>query len=52
LAAAGPFHGAGTVIGVIGGYEQGGDTAAVSYAARFSTRLAALYHTALATARP
>jgi V8-like Glu-specific endopeptidase len=50
LEAAGPFDGAGTVIGVIGGYEQGGDTAAVSYAARFSARMAALYQTALAVA--
>jgi V8-like Glu-specific endopeptidase len=41
-----------TVIGVIGGYEQGGSTAAVSYAARFSARMAALYQTALAAARP
>ncbi len=38
------------VIGVIGGYEQGGSTASVSYAARFSTRMAALYRTALAAA--
>lgn len=51
LTGAGPFTGAGTVIGVIGGYEQGGYTASVSYAARFSTRLAALYKTALAAAR-
>jgi V8-like Glu-specific endopeptidase len=51
LADAGPLRGAGTVIGVIGGYEQGGYTPAVSYAARFSVRLAALYHTALAAAR-
>lgn len=51
LAAAGPFRGAGTVIGVIGGYEQGGSTPAVSYAARFSARLAALYRTALASAQ-
>lgn len=36
-----------TVIGVIGGYEQGGSTASVSYAARFSSRLAALYQQAL-----
>ena len=35
------------VIGVIGGYEQGGYTASVSYAARFSSRLAALYQTAV-----
>jgi V8-like Glu-specific endopeptidase len=50
LANAGPFHGAGTVIGVIGGYEQGGSTPSVSYAARFGARLAALYRTALAAA--
>jgi V8-like Glu-specific endopeptidase len=31
------------VIGVIGGYEQGGYTASVSYAARFSSRLENLY---------
>jgi hypothetical protein len=35
-----------TVIGVIGGYEQGGLTASVSYAAKFSTRMATLYQTA------
>lgn len=39
--------GADTVIGVIGGYEQGGDTASVSYAARFSSQLAALYQQAI-----
>jgi len=37
-----------TVIGVIGGYEQGGLTASVSYAAKFSTQMATLYQTALA----
>ena len=36
------------VIGVIGGHHQGGYTASVSYAARFSTRLARLYQTAVA----
>jgi V8-like Glu-specific endopeptidase len=51
LANLGPFHDGGTVIGVIGGFEEGGDTPAVSYAARFSTRLATLYRTALAAAR-
>jgi V8-like Glu-specific endopeptidase len=40
----------GTVIGVIGGFEQGGDTPSVSYAARFSTDMAALYKTAVAAA--
>jgi V8-like Glu-specific endopeptidase len=39
--------GADMVIGVIGGYEQGGYTASVSYAARFATDLAALYQRAL-----
>ncbi len=34
------------VVGVIGGYEQGGYTASVSYAARFSEELAALYQRA------
>jgi V8-like Glu-specific endopeptidase len=41
--------GPGVVIGVIGGFQQGGDTPSVSYAARFSTRMAALYKTAVAT---
>ena len=35
--------GQGTVIGVIGGYQQGGDTPQVSYAAVFGTAVAALY---------
>lgn len=35
------------VIGVIGGYQQGGDTESVSYAARFSSRLADLYQAAV-----
>jgi len=39
--------GLGTVIGVIGGYEQGGDTPSVSYAARFGPRVADLYKTAI-----
>jgi len=43
--------GADTVIGVIGGYQQGGDTASVSYAAKFSSNLSALYQLALAQAR-
>jgi V8-like Glu-specific endopeptidase len=36
-----------TVIGVIGGYEQGGYTASVSYAARFNSRFEDLYQTAV-----
>jgi V8-like Glu-specific endopeptidase len=35
--------GQGTVIGVIGGYQQGGDTPQVSYAASFGTAVAVLY---------
>lgn len=38
--------GQGTVMGVIGGYEQGGDDPAVSYAAVFGQNVAALYKTA------
>ena len=37
-----------TVVGVIGGYELGGDTPDVSYAADFGTAVAALYQTAQA----
>jgi V8-like Glu-specific endopeptidase len=43
--------GAAVVIGVIGGYEKGGATASVSYAARFSADLAALYKRALSAGR-
>ncbi len=39
--------GQGTVIGIIGGYEQGGDLASVSYSARFSQAMRALYNTAV-----
>jgi len=40
--------GQGTVIGVIGGYQQGGDTPQVSYAAVFGSAVAQLYATAAA----
>lgn len=43
-----PGTGEGTVIGVIGGYERGGDTPAVSYSARFGRAVQALYETAVA----
>ena len=43
-----PATGQGTVIGVIGGYEQGGDTPQVSYSAVFGANVAALYKTAVA----
>jgi V8-like Glu-specific endopeptidase len=45
---AAPADSKAVVIGVIGGYEQGGYTASVSYAARFSSRLEQLYQTAVA----
>lgn len=38
--------GQGTVIGVIGGYEQGGDTPQVSYSVAFGAAVAVLYQTA------
>jgi V8-like Glu-specific endopeptidase len=50
LADLSPADGLDTVIGVIGGYQLGGDTAAVSYAARFGGQLGALYQQALALA--
>ena len=40
--------GAGTVIGVIGGYEQGGDIASVSYSPWFGGAVQALYQIAVA----
>jgi V8-like Glu-specific endopeptidase len=40
--------GQGTVIGVIGGYQQGGNTPQVSYAAVFGTAVSQLYATAQA----
>jgi V8-like Glu-specific endopeptidase len=43
-----PVNGLGVVIGVIGGYEQGGDTPAVSYSPRFGRAVAALYQVAVA----
>ena len=44
-----PKSGQGTVIGVIGGYEQGGDTDAVSYAAVFGPNVASLYQAAVSS---
>jgi V8-like Glu-specific endopeptidase len=43
-----PVTGSGLVIGVIGGYELGGYTAAVSYSPRFGSNVGALYRTAVA----
>ncbi len=43
-----PSTGNGLVVGVIGGYEQGGYTPAVSYSATFGANVAALYRSAIA----
>jgi Trypsin len=40
--------GTGLIIGVIGGYQQGGNTPSVSYSARFGDAIAALYKKAAA----
>jgi hypothetical protein len=40
--------GRGTIIGVIGGYEQGGDIASVSYSPRFGRAVQELYQAAVA----
>ncbi|HUB42171.1 MAG TPA: trypsin-like peptidase domain-containing protein [Streptosporangiaceae bacterium] len=50
LTDAGTPGGRETVIGVIGGYQGGGYTPSVSYAAKFSTSLSALYKAALGEA--
>ena len=48
LAGVNPRNGRGTVIGVIGGYEQGGLTPQVSYSAMFGANVEALYREAVA----
>jgi V8-like Glu-specific endopeptidase len=48
LADVNPATGQGTVIGVIGGYEQGGYTPQVSYSIEFESNVSALYATAIA----
>jgi hypothetical protein len=48
LADVNAMTGQGTVIGAIGGYEQGGDLPQVSYSAVLGANLAALYQTAVA----
>jgi V8-like Glu-specific endopeptidase len=50
LANVGPGTGDGWVIGVIGGYQQGGDTPNVSYSPRLASSLLALYQTAISGA--
>lgn len=41
-----PLTGSGTIVGVIGGYQQGGDTAAVSYSPVLGSAIQALYRQA------
>lgn len=48
LAAASGPRGEGTVIGVIGGYEEGGNTPDVSYSVAFGPTVASLFRTAAA----
>ena len=48
LADVNPATGQGVVVGVIGGYDQGGFTPAVSYSSEFSANVANLYATAIA----
>ena len=52
LADVDPATGQGAVIGVIGGYEQGGDTPEVSYSSVFGANVAALYADAVAGVYP
>jgi V8-like Glu-specific endopeptidase len=47
-----PSTGLGMVIGVIGGYEQGGYTPSVSYAVRFGPLVEDLYKTAIRSLEP
>jgi len=48
LANVSPATGNGQVVGVVGGYQQGGDTPAISYSPTFGQNVAALYRTAVA----
>jgi V8-like Glu-specific endopeptidase len=42
----------GTIVGVIGGYQEGGDTAAISYSSYLSTAIQQLYAEATAAGSP
>ncbi|HYB15464.1 MAG TPA: serine protease [Streptosporangiaceae bacterium] len=43
-----PQTGTGTIVGVIGGYEEGGSTAAISYSSYLGEQVEQLYHQAVA----
>ncbi|WP_052438490.1 trypsin-like serine peptidase [Streptacidiphilus jiangxiensis] len=47
-----PHTGLGTLVGVIGGYQEGGDTDDVSYSVYFGDRIQALYGQAVAAGTP
>ncbi len=47
-----PAIGTGAIIGVIGGYQQGGDSPSISYSAAFTASVRALYQHALRASRP
>ncbi len=42
----GPQTGTGTIVGVIGGYQEGGSTAAISYSPYLGEQVEQLYHQA------
>ncbi len=42
----------GTIVGVIGGYQQGGNTPSVSYSALFGSDIHQLYQQAIADGTP
>lgn len=43
-----PFSDTGTIIGVIGGYQEGGDTPSISYSSYFGSGIRSLYQRAVA----
>jgi hypothetical protein len=43
-----PQTGTGTIVGVIGGYQEGGSTAAISYSPYLDEQIQQLYHQAAA----
>jgi len=46
-----PFTRDGTIVGVIGGYQQGGDTSSISYSSYFGPAVHRLYEQAVAASR-
>ena len=47
-----PGYDVGTIVGVIGGYEGGGSTAAISYSSYLGQEIEQLYHQAVADETP